>query len=75
MSLTIKVIKIGDNAGIILPPKVLQKLGVQSGDEFTLRRLDSGYVMSTEKLAYEHGLTVANQVMDRNRGLLRKLAE
>jgi len=71
----LKVIKVGNSLGVILPKDVLAKLGVEMGDSlditdepegFRVRRHDSGFAAQME---------VARAVMKRRRDALGELAK
>lgn len=72
----LKVIKIGNSQGVILPREVLTKLGVELGDSLDLvddpegglqlRRHDHGFASQME---------AARAVMKRRRDALRELAK
>jgi len=72
----LKVIKVGNSLGVILPKEILAKLGVDIGDAldlvddpeggFQVRRHDAGFASQME---------AARAVMKRRRDALRELAK
>lgn len=75
MTTTVKIISIGNSAGIILPKELLEKLHVSKGDTLTVTESPTGVNLTAydEKIARQ--MQVAEQVMKDNRNMLRKLAQ
>jgi putative addiction module antidote len=75
MTTTVKIIAIGNSAGIILPKELLEKLRVSKGDTLTVTESPTGLNLTAydEKVARQ--MQVAEQVMRDNRNMLRKLAQ
>ena len=75
MTTTVKVISVGNSAGIILPKELLEKLRVTKGDTLTVTESPTGLNLTAydEKVARQ--MQVAEQVMRDNRNMLRKLAQ
>ena len=71
----LKLTRIGDSVGVILPPDLLAKLGVDSGD--TLYAVDDadGVRLTTADPEFEQHMAVARQEMQRWRNVLRELAK
>lgn len=75
MTTTVKIISVGNSAGIILPKEILEKLRVSKGDSLTVTESPTGVNLTAydEKIARQ--MQVAEQVMRDNRNMLRKLAQ
>jgi len=75
MTTTVKIISVGNSAGIILPKEILEKLRVSKGDTLTVTESPTGVNLTAydEKIARQ--MEVAEQVMRDNRNMLRKLAQ
>jgi putative addiction module antidote len=75
MTTTVKIISVGNSAGIILPKELLEKLRVSKGDTLTVTESPTGVNLTAydEKIARQ--MQVAEQVMKDNRNMLRKLAQ
>jgi putative addiction module antidote len=75
MTRTVKIISVGNSAGIILPKELLEKLRVSKGDTLTVTESPTGVNLTAydEKIARQ--MQVAEQVMKDNRNMLRKLAQ
>jgi putative addiction module antidote len=75
MTTTVKIISVGNSAGIILPKEILEKLRVSKGDTLTVTESPTGVNLTAydEKIARQ--MEVAELVMRDNRNMLRKLAQ
>lgn len=75
MTKHVKLIKIGNSTGVILPKEELTRLGLASGDEVNLERTPSGVTLSRSDEEFERQMTVARQVMRDRRSALAELAK
>ncbi len=75
MSVTTKIIQIGNSAGIILPKELLEKLRVGKGDTLHILETPDGLALTPFDETFAAQMDVAEQVMRRRRNVLRKLAE
>jgi len=74
--LPLKLIKIGNSMGVVLPKELLSRLGAQAGDTLNASVDDQGGL--TIKRAdddFENQMAVAREVMMRRRRALRELAK
>ena len=71
----LKIISVGNSAGIILPKELLEKLRVSKGDTLTATETPNGISISAYDEKVSHQMDVANRIMKENRNLLKKLAE
>ena len=72
---SLKLSRIGNSVGVILPKEVLAKLRVQEGDMLYLTEAPDGYRVTPHDPEFERQMKVAEQVMRKNRGVLRQLAK
>jgi putative addiction module antidote len=73
--LTLKVTKIGNSLGVILPKEALARLKIDQGDSLFLTEAPDGYRITL----YDEGLGVqlaeAREIMRKRRNALRELAK
>lgn len=75
MNATLKVTKIGNSAGIVLPKEVLAQLGVEVGGTLSVVTTLRGIEISAEEPDFEAQMAVAREVMARRKRALRELAK
>jgi putative addiction module antidote len=75
MNAPLKVIKVGNSSGVILPKDVLSHLGVGQGDTLSLSRTPEGIVLRPSDEEFEAQMKIAREVMRRRRAALRELAK
>jgi len=76
MVLELKLRKIGNSVGIVLPKEALAHLKVAEGDSLTLTEGPEGSVhLSPHKAEVERQMEVVQDVMKRYRHTLRELAK
>lgn len=74
--LKLKIMKVGNNAGLVLPKEVLSRLGVESGDEVFLTETEGGgYSISPLDPDVERQMAIAKRGMKKYRNALHKLAK
>jgi putative addiction module antidote len=74
--INLKIRKIGNSLGVVLPREVLAHLQVQDGDTlFLLKTSDGGYKLTPYDPEFEQKMAKAEDIMSRYRNTLRKLAE
>lgn len=71
----LKVTQIGNSVGVVLPKEVLAKLRVSKGDTLTVTETPDGVNLSPFDEIRQKQIDVAEQVMRRNRNMLRKLSQ
>ena len=71
----LKLIKIGNSMGVILPKEVLAKLGVEAGDSLDLSDTPEGIQIQRHDEGFAEQMEVAREVMKRRRNALRELAK
>ena len=75
MNKPLKITKIGNSAGIVLPKDVLARLRVGPGDALYLTEAPDGVRLSAIDPEFEEQMTVAEEIMRRDRNVLRALAK
>lgn len=75
MNKPLKLIKIGNSTGVILPKEVLARLRVAQGDALTVLETSEGISLSRADFEFEDQMAVAREVMTRRRNALRELAK
>lgn len=76
MNAPLKIIKVGNSAGMILPKDVLSRLRVELGDSLYLSEApDGSYRLTQSDPDFEAQMAVARDVMARRKRALRELAK
>ncbi|MBV9522999.1 MAG: AbrB/MazE/SpoVT family DNA-binding domain-containing protein [Alphaproteobacteria bacterium] len=73
--LALKITKIGNSAGLLLPKEALAKLRVEQGDTVYLTETPDGFRITPYDPDFERQMTLARKVMKRHRAVLRELAK
>jgi putative addiction module antidote len=71
----LKITTIGNSAGVILPKELLARLRVDKGDELYALETPDGIRLTSYDPTLARQMEVAEQVMRKDRDLLRKLAD
>lgn len=72
---TLKVRKIGNSLGVVLPKDVLAKLKVGEGDELTVSDTPDGVALTGGDDEFERQMAIGRDIMKRYRNALRELAK
>ena len=72
---TLKLTRIGNSVGAVLPKEVLARLNVDVGDNLYLTESPDGVRLTAHDPEFARQMEVAEQIMKRRRNVLRKLAE
>ena len=72
---TLKIISIGNSAGVLLPEEILTKLQVDKGDVLHVIETENGIELTPYDPAFDAQMAVAEDIMREDRDLLRKLAK
>ncbi len=72
---TLKVRKIGNSLGVVLPKEVLAKLKVSEGDELSVSDTQSGVALQRHDGDLQDQIEAARRGMKRYRNALRELAK
>jgi putative addiction module antidote len=71
----LKLIKVGNSVGVILPRHILARLGVAIGDELSVTEVPHGLELRPHDQGFEEQMKAAREVMSRRRNALRELAK
>jgi putative addiction module antidote len=71
----LKLAKVGNSVGAVIPKEVLQRLKVGQGDTLYLTETPDGYQMTPYDPEFEEQMGVAREIMKRRRNALRELAK
>jgi putative addiction module antidote len=72
---TLKVRKIGNSLGVVLPKDVLAKLRVGEGDELSVSETPEGVVLKAEDQDTAELMKLAEDIMRKRRRVLKALAQ
>jgi putative addiction module antidote len=72
--LTLKITKVGNSAGLLLPKEALAKLRVGQGDTVYLTETPDGFRITPYDPEFERQMTLARKLMRKHRRALRELA-
>ena len=72
-ALTIRAI--GNSSGVVLPKELLEAMNVQQGDRLFVTRTPDGIVLRPYDEQFAKQMTVAREVMRRDRAILRERAK
>lgn len=71
----LKITTIGNSAGVILPRELLTRLRLEKGDELFALETPDGIRLTTYDPEFARQMEVAEEVMRKDRNVLRKLAQ
>jgi putative addiction module antidote len=74
MNKSLKLIKIGNSTGVILPKDVLNHLRLATGDEVFVREMPGAVSLSAHDPAFAEAMTAAEEIMRDDRDILAVLA-
>jgi putative addiction module antidote len=72
---TLKVTKVGNSFGVILPREILSRLKVGPGDSVFLTEAPDGFRITPCDPEFESQIAAARDVMKRDRAILHELAK
>lgn len=75
MTEALKVTKIGNSAGVILPKELLAQLGTEVGGTLSVTRTPRGIELAPAQPDFDAQMKVAREVMVKYRVALRELAK
>ena len=75
MTETLKIRKVGNSLGTILPKSLTDELRVSEGDELYVTRTPEGLMVSPYDPDFEEAIGAARRFMDSHRDALRELAK
>lgn len=74
MNTSLKITKIGNSAGVILPKELLARLRVVAGDTLYVTEAPDGIRITAANPEFEKQMALAEQIMHDDRDILRALA-
>lgn len=72
---TLKVTRIGNSTGVVLPKEILQRLRIEKGDRLYVLETPHGIELVPYDPDFGAQMEAAEQVMREDRDVLKKLAE
>jgi putative addiction module antidote len=75
MNMALKITKIGNSAGVILPKELLAQLRVGPGDTLYVTEAPDGVRLTAANPDFEAKMALAEQIMREDRDILRVLAK
>ena len=75
MNMTVKISKIGNSAGIVLPKEMLAHLDAKIGEVLTVAKTPTGFELRPADSNFDEQMAIARQVMERRKLALRELAK
>ena len=74
-ALKLKITKVGNSAGLLLPKEALAKLRAEQGDTVFLTETTEGLRITPYDPDFERQVEIMQKVAKKRRNVLRKLAE
>jgi putative addiction module antidote len=71
----LKIISIGNSAGVLLPKELLAKLRVEKGDMLHVIETENGIELTPYAPEFDAQMAVTEDIMREDRDILRKLAK
>jgi putative addiction module antidote len=71
----LKLTRIGNSVGVVLPKEILSRLDLEAGDAIYLTESPDGYRLTPYDAEFERQMEVARKVMKKRRAALRELAK
>lgn len=75
MNTQLKIKKIGNSAGVVLPKELLAHLETEVGGTLSVTRTPRGIELSAAEPDFEAQMAAAREVMERRKRALRELAK
>lgn len=75
MATTLKLTRIGNSVGVVLPKEVLSRLKLEAGDVLHVVDTERGVELSPYDPTFEAQMEIAREIMRKNRDVLRELAK
>ncbi|MEI9850963.1 MAG: AbrB/MazE/SpoVT family DNA-binding domain-containing protein [Sphingomonas sp.] len=74
-SKSLRIVRVGNSAGVILSKELLAHLRVELGDELSVTDVPGGVTLTRHDPGFEEQMEAAREVMARRRNALRELAK
>jgi putative addiction module antidote len=72
---SLKLRKIGNSLGVVLPQDILARMRVAEGDKLFVHDTPDGIALTPTDAGFEQQMKIAREVMHRRRAVLRELAK
>ena len=72
---SLKLRKIGNSTGFVLPKEVSAQMGLEEGDTVYLTQTEDGFRLTPYDPEFEAQMNAARKIMKRRRNVLRELAK
>lgn len=73
--IAIKIRKLGNSMGVVLPKEVIGRLHVEEGDTVFLTESPDGFLITPYDLEFARQIELAKEIMKEDRDILRALAK
>ena len=70
----LKLRRVGNSTGLVLPKEMLKRLDVQEGDELFLTETREGFLVTPYDPVFEEQMEKATRILKKRRNALRALA-
>ena len=74
MTLELKIRRVGNSLGVVLPKEALNRLNVQAGDQLYITEAPDGFRLTAADPEFARQMEIAEKGMKRYRNALRELA-
>jgi len=75
MNMPLKLVKVGNSTGVILPKELLSRLRVEQGDTVYATESPDGVRLTASNPDFETKMALAEKIMREDRDILRVLAK
>lgn len=72
---SLKIRKIGNSLGVVLPKDLLEQLKAGEGDTLAVKRDGDGFRLEVSEAETERLMELAEEIIEENRNVLRVLAK
>jgi putative addiction module antidote len=73
--MALKIRKLGNSMGVVIPKEVLSRLNVEMGDTIFLTESPDGFHLTAYDEEFEKQMKIARKIMKEDRDILRALAK
>ncbi len=70
----LKLRRVGNSTGLVLPKEMLKRLNVRDGDELFLTETQEGFLVTPYDPVFEEQMEKATRILKKRRNALRALA-
>jgi putative addiction module antidote len=71
----LKITKIGNSLGIVLPKEITAQMNLDKGDSVFATKTPNGYALTSYDDAFANQMTLARDIMKKYRNVLHELAK